>query len=126
MVMYFLKKPSADGRFYMAKIAVKSIVHNGIWGAGADSYAGAFGYEQYRYFSDYSDNVNLNSLVSLDKGDTGYACTPLTAFNEFLRLGVEYGLIAMLLVLYVFIRGMVVLIKNGSSLGYGLLSLFVI
>ena len=125
-VMYFLKKPSADGRFYMAKIAVKSIVHNGIWGTGADSYAGAFGYEQYRYFSDYSDNVNLNTLVSLDKGDAGYACTPLTAFNEFLRLGVEYGLIAMLFALYIFIKGMVVLIRNGSSLGYGLLSLFVI
>lgn len=125
-VMYFLKKPSADGRIYMAKIAVKSIVHNGIWGSGADSYAGVFGNEQFLYYSDYSDNVNLKTLVSLDKGDNVYACTPLTAFNEFLRLGVEYGLIAMLLALYIFLRGMVVLIKNGSSLGFGLLSLFVI
>ena len=126
VVLYFLKKPSADGRFYMAKIAAKSIVHNGIWGTGADSYAGTFGNEQYRYFSDYSDNVNLNTLVSLDQKDAGYACTPLTAFNEFLRIGVEYGLIAMLLALYIFIRGMVVLIRYGSPLGYGLLSLFVI
>lgn len=125
-VLYFLKKPSADGRLYMAKIAAKGIVHNVIWGTGTDSYAGTFGYEQYRYFSDYSDNVDISTLVCLDKGDAEYACTPMTAFNEFLRIGVEYGLVAMLLVLYVFIRGMILLIRNGSALGYGLLSLFVI
>jgi len=124
-VMYFLKKPSADGRLYMAKIATKIIAHNGIMGTGADSYAGAFGYEQYRYFSDYSENVNLNTLVNLDKGDARYACTPLTAFNEFLRMGVEYGLLAMLLALYIFLRGTVVLVRNNSPLGYGLVSLFV-
>ena len=125
-VLYFLKKPSADGRLYMAKIAAKSIVHNGIWGTGTDSYAGTFGDEQYRYFSDYSDNADINTLVSMNKEDAKYACTPLTAFNEFLRIGVEYGLIAMLLALYVVLRGMILLIRNGSPLGYGLLSLFVI
>ena len=126
VVLYFLKKPSADGRIYMAKIAVKSIAHNGIFGTGADGYAGAFGNEQYRYFSDCSDNADLNTLVSLDKEDVKYACTPLTAFNEFLRIGVEYGLVAMLLAFYIFFRGMVLLIRNGNPLGYGLLSLFVI
>jgi tetratricopeptide (TPR) repeat protein len=110
----------------MAKIATKIIAHNGIFGTGADGYAGAFGYEQYRYYSEYSENVSLNTLVSLDMEDSKYACTPLTAFNEFLRIGVEYGLIAMLLALYIFIRGMVVLIRNGNPLGYGMLSLFVI
>lgn len=125
-VLYFLKKPSADGRLYMARISAKSIVHHGIWGTGTDSYAGTFGYEQYRYFSDYCDNADINTLVSMDKVDAKYACTPLTAFNEFLRIGVEYGLFAMLLVLYVVLRGMNLLIRNGSPLGYGLLSLFVI
>ncbi|MCQ2068295.1 MAG: hypothetical protein MJY68_04240 [Bacteroidaceae bacterium] len=109
----------------MAKIATKIIAHNGIMGTGADGYAGAFGLEQYRYFSDYSENVDINTLVNLNKGDTGYACTPLTAFNEFLRMGVEHGLFAMLLAFYIFIRGMVVLIRNSSPLGYGLLSLFI-
>ena len=125
-VLYFLKRPSADGRLYMAKIATRIIAHNGIFGTGADSYAGAFGYEQYRYFSDYSDNVDLNALVSLDSKYAKYACAPLTAFNEFLRMGVEYGLIAMLLALYISIRVMVVLIRNESPLGYGFLSLFVV
>ena len=124
--LYFLKKPSADGRFYMAKIATKIMAHNEIWGTGADTYAGAFGNEQFRYFSDGCDNADLNTLVSLNKGDNNYACTPLTAFNEFLRIGVEYGLITMLLALFIFVKGLFLLIRKDSPLGYGLLSLFVI
>ncbi len=124
--LYFWKKPSADGRLYMARIAAKIIVRNDIRGMGMDSYAGAFGDEQYRYFSDDCDNADINTLVSLDKGDSKYACAPLTAFNEFLRIGVEYGLITMLLALYVSIRGIILLIRSGNPLGYGLLSLFVI
>ena len=124
--LYFWKKPSADGRLYMARIAAKIIVRNDIRGMGMDSFAGAFGDEQYRYFSDYCDDADINTLVSLDNGDSKYACTPLTAFNEFLRIGVEYGLITMLLALYVFIRAIILLLKSGNPLGYGLLSLFVI
>lgn len=125
-VLYYLKKPSADGRLYMSKIATKAIVHNGFWGTGPDSYAGTFGYEQYRYFSEYRDNADINTLVTLDNRDSRYACTPLTAFNEFLRIGVEYGLVAMILGLYIFSRGIILLIKKDNPLGYGLLSLFVI
>lgn len=125
-VLYYLKKPSADGRLYMAKIATKIVAHNGIWGTGVDSFAGAFGDEQYRYFSDNSGIADINTLIHLDKNDAKYACTPLTAFNELLRIGVEYGWIAMFLALYIFIRGLVMLIMKGSPLGYGLLSLFVI
>ena len=125
-ILYFLKKPSADGRLYMAKIATRIMTHNGLWGTGADTYAGAFGDEQFRYFSDYCDKADINTLISLDKRDSKYACTPLTAFNEFLRIGVEYGLITMLLALFIFVQGMVLLIRNDNPLGYGLLSLFVI
>lgn len=125
-ILYFLKKPSADGRLYMAKIAARIMTHNGLWGSGADTYAGAFGNEQFLYFSNYCENADINTLVSLDKRDIKYACTPLTAFNEFLRVGVEYGLITMLLALFIFFKGLILLIRNDNPLGYGLLSLFVI
>ncbi|MBO4561433.1 MAG: O-antigen ligase family protein [Bacteroidaceae bacterium] len=124
--LYLWKKPSADGRLYMARIAVKIISRNWIWGTGPDSFAGAFGVEQFGRFSGYSDNVDINSIVSLDSGDMKYACTPMTAFNEYLRMGVEYGLVAMLLSFYIMVRGTIVLIRNKSPLGYGFLSLFVI
>ena len=126
VVLYFLKKPSADGRLYMARIATRIIKHNDIWGVGSEGFAGAFGYEQYRYFSEDSDQVDLNAIVNLNSGDTLYACAPMTAFNEFLRIGVEYGVIAMLLSFYIMIRAVVVLIRKGTPLGYGLLSLFII
>lgn len=125
-VLYFLKKPSADGRVYMARIAARAIVHNGIFGSGPESYAGTFGREQLRYFCDSDDDVDLNTLVLLDAGDSKFACTPLTSFNEFLGIGVEYGFIAMLLAFYIMIRAFVVLIRTDSPLGYGLLSLFVV
>lgn len=125
-VLYFIKKPSADGRLYMAKIATRIIVHNSIWGMGPESYAGAFGNEQYRYFNNYNESVDISSLDNLDMEETKYACTPMTAFNEFLRIGVEYGPLAMLFALYIIVRAIAILIKGGSSLGYGLLSIFVI
>lgn len=125
-ILYFLKKPSADGRVYMAKIAAKAIVRNGIWGSGPESYAGTFGREQYRYYSGYSDEVDINTLVLIDSEDARFACTPLASFNEFLGIGVEYGFVAMLLALYIMVRAVVILIRKDNPLGYGLLSLFVI
>jgi hypothetical protein len=96
-VLYVVKKPSADGRFYMAKIAVLSISHNGVFGSGTESYSGRFGEEQYKYFGGNEGEVDINTIVNNDLRGSMYACSPATAFNEFLRLGVEYGVIAMLL-----------------------------
>jgi len=124
--LYFLKKPSADGRVYMAKIATKAIIHNGIWGTGPDSYAGRFGQEQHRHFSDGGDDADINTLLLFDSRDAKFACTPLTSFNEFLGIGVEYGVVAMLLALYIMLRAVLVHIRIGSPLGYGLLSMFIV
>lgn len=126
-VLYYAKKPSADGRVYMAKIAVMSILHNGVWGSGIDSYSGRFGEEQFKYYSDCNKNekVDISSVVDNDLKGSKYACSPATAFNEFLRLGVENGVIAMLLSLLIIIKSIIVLLKNNDALGYGLLSLFI-
>lgn len=125
-VMYYVKKPSADGRVYMARIAVRAIARNVIFGAGTEGYAGAFGQEQFRYYSRNGDNVDLNDVVQNKLTGNRHACAPLTAFNEFLRIGVEYGLVAMLLSVYIIARAVLVLLRQRSSLGYGLLSLTVV
>lgn len=125
-VMYFVKKPSADGRIYMAKIAARAMVHNGMFGAGTEGYAGAFGQEQYRYYSSDSGNADIDAVVENDRAGDRFACEPLTAFNEFLRVGVEYGIVAMLLLLYIIARAIFILLKRRSPLGYGLLSLSVV
>lgn len=124
-VLYVVKKPSADGRFYMAKIAVLSISHNGVFGSGTESYSGRFGEEQYKFFGGNEGEVDINTIVNNDLRGSMYACSPATAFNEFLRLGVEYGVIAMLLSVIIIIKSIIVLLKKNDALGYGLLSLFI-
>lgn len=125
-ILYYVKKPSADGRFYMAKIAFRAMPHNGVWGSGIESFSTVFGDEQIRYFSNNSYDVDINSILNGDFKDARYACSPLTAFNEFLRIGVEHGFLAMLLSLYIIFRAIWILIKDKNPLGYGLLSLFLI
>lgn len=127
-VLYFVKKPSADGRVYMSKIAVMSICHNGVWGAGIDSYSGRFGEEQFKYYSgcDESKRVYLSTIVDNELKGSMHACSPATSFNEFLRLGVEYGVIALLLSIFITIKSIIILIKKNDALGYGLLSLSII
>ena len=128
LALYFAKKPSADGRVYMTKFAVMSILHNGIWGSGIDSYTGRFGEEQFKYYSDCNENerVGISAIVDNELKGSKYACAPATAFNEFLRLGVEYGVIALLFSLFIIIKSIIVLLKENDALGYGLLSLFII
>ncbi|MBO7114184.1 MAG: O-antigen ligase family protein [Bacteroidaceae bacterium] len=125
-ILYYVKKPSADGRFYMAKIALRAMPHNGVWGGGIESFSTVFGDEQIRYFSNNSYDVDIYSILKGDFIDARYACSPLTAFNEFLRIGVEHGFLAMLLSLYIIFRAIWLLIKNRKPLGYGLISLFLI
>jgi len=125
-VLYVIKKPSADGRFYMSKIAIRTICHNGIWGCGVDSYAGAFGDEQFSYYCNGKEEVDIDYVISSNLKNNNRACTPMTAFNEILRIGVEFGPVAMLLALYIIIRAIIILIKKVSPLGYGLFSLFLV
>lgn len=123
--LYFVKKPSADGRIYMSKIALMSIFHNEVWGSGTDSYSVRFGEEQLRYNVGNCDKLNLNLIIDNDFKKAKYACAPMTSFNEFLRLGVEYGYISLLLSLLIVIKAILILLRERNSLGYGLLALFI-
>lgn len=125
-ILYFVKKPSADGRIYMSKIAFMSIVDNGFWGSGTDSYSMRFGEEQLKYYSGNSEYLDLTTIINNDFKKAKNACAPMTSFNELLRLGVEYGYISMIFALIVIIKSVIILLKKRDSLGYGLLALFLI
>lgn len=89
--MYLLKKGSADGRMLMWKVSAKAIAENPWTGAGAGHFAGIFGQAQAAYFAS-GQGSEQEELV---------AGSPEYGFNEYLQIGVEYGVTGLLLLLAV-------------------------
>ncbi|HZK04111.1 MAG TPA: hypothetical protein VFC94_06890 [Bacteroidaceae bacterium] len=121
---YMLKKPSADGRLFMNRISMMAIKGNGIRGAGLGRFGASYGETQARYFGermtaggDYTDCTVLKDSQRLT------ADCPEYAFNEYMQLGVEGGVIAMLLFIFLIIKAITVSYKRGDVWCYGLLAL---
>lgn len=79
-LLYFLKPDSAQGRVLMWIVAFRAmIVHP--WGVGWDKVAGAFGQSQEDYFALYPDSAFA-----------AVAGAPEYVFNEFLQIGIAFGI----------------------------------
>lgn len=87
--MYLLKKGSADGRVLMWKVSAIAMAKNPWTGAGAGHFAGIFGQSQAEYFAS-GQGSEQEELV---------AGSPEYGFNEYLQIGVEYGILGLLLLL---------------------------
>lgn len=121
-ILYLKKKPSADSRFYMNKIAFYAMCDNGLTGSGLGSYKGAYGNEQFHYYKLHALESQYAFPESLEHERMTADC-PEFSFNEFLRVGVECGWVGFCLFLALFIIPSVSLVKKHSPFGYGLLSL---
>jgi O-antigen ligase len=84
--MYTLKKDSADGRAFIWKNTISAIVKNP-WGVGIGNFAGTYGKQQAAYFES-GRGTEQEKLV---------AGNPEYAFNEFLQIGLEMGVVGLLL-----------------------------
>lgn len=123
---YVVKKPSADGRLLMDRIGLRVIRKNGLKGVGAGYYAGAYGMEQCAFFMELAgDGADDLDISNIPEGMRRVADCPYYAFNEYIRVGVEYGLVAMLLMVALVVVGIVTAYKSGSCLCYPLLALSV-
>ena len=124
---YFIKKKSADGRVLMDKIAITSITRNSVWGAGLGRYCGAYGEASFDYFKTPCENEKrIECLPSIShERSRNIAGAPSDAFNEFLRAGVELGILGMLLLLIISVFSLYILFVVHSPTRYGLLSLLV-
>lgn len=95
LLMFFLmcmiKQDSARGRFFMWKVACHAIAEEPWSGHGEGSFAAAFGEAQERYFAK-GDYENWEERV---------AGSPKYAFNEYLKVAIEYGIPVTVLVLLV-------------------------
>lgn len=91
-MMFYLKQDSASGRLLMWKVSCRAIAENPLTGHGRGSFAEVYGTAQEKYFAQ-GDYTQQEELV---------AGSPEYAFNEYLQIGVEWGIpVLILAVLFV-------------------------
>ncbi|MEQ8927564.1 MAG: O-antigen ligase family protein, partial [Fulvivirga sp.] len=103
--IYNLKKDSADGRLLMWKISAQQIANNPLLGSGINKFTHAFGNQQAQYF--HSHEFDEKEALVAGKGEY--------AFNEFLKIGVEHGLIGIVFFLTIIICALQVSFANYSN-----------
>lgn len=121
---YYWKKPSADGRFFINRISFRIIKNNFSHGVGLGNFAGAFGQEQSIFFKEQLSEIGRNfgfSVKKLKKYINVAGC-PDNAFNEYLNIGVEYGVPIMIIFIMIIITGIYNSYKKNNHWCYGLIS----
>ena len=99
---YMLKPDSADGRLLLWKIAASALTGHPVAGVGWEYVAGAYGHAQEAYFA--SGNASPR--------DAMLAGTPAYVFNEYLQIGIAYGVPAMLLFAASLVTAAVIYLRN--------------
>jgi O-antigen ligase len=112
--LYFLKKDSADGRLLMWIVSLRAICGHPVFGSGIGGFHKAFSDSQKEYF-----------MANPDSSFASVAGAPEYAFNDFLEVGVEQGLVGLLLFSLIIIVSICKLLRGKNEIGYGLLALSV-
>ncbi|MDN5201991.1 O-antigen ligase family protein [Fulvivirgaceae bacterium BMA10] len=86
--LWMLKPDSAQGRIYHYWISIQALTENPLTGSGAGQFARVYNDYQRQFFYDQPDS-RFASLAD-DHG---------ISFNAFLQIGIEYGMIGLVLVL---------------------------
>lgn len=109
---FLLKKDSAIGRIHIWHMELQAIAEEPLRGHGKGTVLGVYGDTQAEYFA---ENERPEIITKV-------AGCPEYAFNEYLKIGVEYGIPAMLGVIVVLILVIALLLKFRSPFAYGLIS----
>lgn len=109
---FFLKKDSAVGRLHIWHMELRAIVEEPLIGYGKGTALGVYGDTQAEYFAE-KERPDIIKKV---------AGCPEYAFNEYLKIGVEYGIPSMLGVIAVLILVIALLLKYRSPFAYGLIA----
>ena len=119
---YFYKKPSADGRFLMNRISIRAIASNKWNGVGPGNYAGAYGKSQAALFSEMMSSKNNDiDWEAIGENKRLIADCPTKAFNEYLNIGVEYGVISLMLFSGIIVTAIIQSLKNDNAWCFGLI-----
>ena len=122
---YMFKKTSADSRFFINKISVLTMKSNNWKGVGPGRFGGEYGKTQAEYFKNQIAENGKEDLdwSVIDSHDRLIADIPINAFNEYLNIGIEFGLLAMLSFIGIIVTGIMVSYKRNTLWCYGLMAL---
>lgn len=121
VVAYIYKKPSADSRFFIDKISIVTMKQNNWKGLGCGSFGKAYGDTQSLYF-EKQINSDITDWNKIDEHDRLTSDCPVNAFNEYLYIGVEGGLIPLLIFTGIIIMASLFSYINDSIWCYGLIA----
>lgn len=109
---FCLKKDSALGRFHIWEMELRAIADKPLTGHGYGNALGSYGDAQAEYFEGEERGQERVRIAGC----------PEYAFNEYLRLGMEFGILGLLLSVAVIVLGTMMLCHSDSSLTFGLVA----
>ena len=113
-LLYQLKKGSVDSRFFTWKITGRIIKENYLFGIGTGYFRGEYGKYQANYFK---TSVLDNSLNQAD--------SPIFAFNEYLQITAEQGIIGIFILGAIIVSSFHCFQKKQNILHYGIISIMI-
>ena len=102
---FCLKKDSALGRFHIWEMELLAIADKPLTGHGFGKALGAYGDAQAEYFETEERGQERVRIAGC----------PEYAFNEYLRMGMEFGILGLLLSVAVIVLGTMMLCRSDSS-----------
>ena len=112
---FLLKKDSALGRIHVWHMELLAMLKAPFTGAGTGRFAWTYGETQAIYFS----------AAERSLWEVRVASCPEYAFNEYLKAGVEWGVVGLFLVLGLSLFVCIILVRKANPLGYGAIALAV-
>lgn len=110
--IFFLKKDSAIGRLHIWHMELRAIAEEPWTGHGAGTVLGVYGDTQAEYFAEKERSTIITKVAGC----------PEYAFNEYLKIGVEHGIPAMLATVVILLSLIMVLLRSHSPFAYGLIA----
>lgn len=112
VLLFYAKKDSALGRFHIWRIEALALKEEPLKGTGPHTVLGTYGLTQAAFFKEKNRSPHTIRIAGC----------PQYAFNEYLRIGIEHGIPAMVIFI-LFIASLIkVSIKHRLSIGYGLIA----
>jgi len=112
LLLYNMKKDSADGRLLIWRVTASMVAKNPVMGVGMGEFSSEYAGYQKKYFSDNPGSPFV-----------GVAGIPDHGFNDYLQLGAEAGIPFMLLYTILLVITLLRLFSKKSVFAYGLLAL---
>ncbi|MBO7110727.1 MAG: hypothetical protein J6W18_02125 [Bacteroidaceae bacterium] len=127
IIVYSLKKESADSRLFMTLLILRNCNKLGLFGVGPGNYCGFYGRSLYDFYLNkecalIDSPIDCIEALTRDLIKTGL---PDCAYNELLRTLVETGIIGATFFLTVTLLSFYRLHKSKDSLSYGFLALII-